>query len=108
MPSVPLDQNPSTSPDSRSDDGLTRTLTILNERGLHARASAKFVKCAAAFDAAITVSRDGNKVGGTSIMGLMMLGASTGCVIELRGTGPDAISALDALEALINGRFGED
>ncbi|PCJ86376.1 MAG: HPr family phosphocarrier protein [Hyphomicrobiales bacterium] len=107
---TPSDQNSSisASENTRSADGLQRTLTILNARGLHARASAKFVKCAEAFDAAITVSRDGHTVGGTSIMGLMMLGASPGSVVQLAGNGPDAITALDALEALINGRFGEE
>lgn len=85
-----------------------RVLTILNHRGLHARASAKFVKCAAAFDARICVSKDGQTVGGTSIMGLMMLGATPGSQVELNATGPDADAALNALEALIKSRFGED
>lgn len=95
---------------SSSEDGIVapRTLTILNNRGLHARASAKFVKCAGAFDAKVHVSKDGQTVGGTSIMGLMMLGATPGSVVELSATGPDADAALNALEALINGKFGED
>lgn len=85
-----------------------RTLTILNAKGLHARASAKFVKCAGAFDAAVSVSKDGQTVGGTSIMGLMMLGAAPGSLVELSATGPDSTDVLNALEALINGRFGEE
>lgn len=94
---------------SRENETLApRTLTILNNRGLHARASAKFVKCAEAFDARVSVSKDGQTVGGTSIMGLMMLGAAPGSSVELSAQGPDATAALNALEALINGRFGED
>ncbi|MFK8035164.1 MAG: HPr family phosphocarrier protein [Hyphomicrobiales bacterium] len=85
-----------------------RTLRILNNRGLHARASAKFVKCADAFDARVSVTKDGQTVGGTSIMGLMMLGAARGSSVELSAKGTDADAALNALEALINGRFGED
>lgn len=91
-----------------NDTVAPRTLIILNNRGLHARASAKFVKCAAAFDASISVSKDGQTVGGTSIMGLMMLGAASGSEVELSANGPDAKAAMNALEALINGRFGED
>jgi phosphocarrier protein len=85
-----------------------RTVMIMNAKGLHARASAKFVKCAGAFDASVTVSKDGQSVGGTSIMGLMMLGASPGSVVELAATGPDSVDVLNALEALIKGRFGEE
>lgn len=88
--------------------GAPRTLTILNNRGLHARASAKFVKCADAFDAKVFVTKDGQTVGGTSIMGLMMLGAAQGSSIDISANGQDAAAALNALEALINGRFGED
>ena len=83
------------------------TLTIVNERGLHARASAKFVKCAQTFQADVTVSKDGNTVGATSIMGLMMLAASIGTQIELVATGPEAQAALHALEQLVADRFGE-
>lgn len=91
-----------------NDTVAPRSITILNNRGLHARASAKFVKCAAAFDANVSVSKDGQTVGGTSIMGLMMLGAVPGSAVELSAHGPDAEAAMNALEALINGRFGED
>ena len=86
----------------------TRTFDIVNRRGLHARASAKFVQLAESFNAEITVSKDGMSVGGTSIMGLMMLAASPGCCITVSAQGPDANEALDALDALVADRFGED
>ena len=86
---------------------ISKTLTICNTKGLHARASAKFVKCAEAFDAEISVSRDGMTVPGTSIMGLMMLAASKGCDVEISATGPQADEALDSLQALIADKFGE-
>ncbi len=85
-----------------------RSLAIINERGLHARASAKFVKTAEKFESHITVTRDGQSVGGTSIMGLMMLAASPGCCIEVSAQGPDAEAALEAIEALVADRFGEE
>lgn len=85
-----------------------RTFCIVNKRGLHARASAKFVQLAESFDAEILVSKDGVSVGGTSIMGLMMLAASPGCNISVSASGPDAEKALDALDTLIAGRFGEE
>ncbi len=84
-----------------------RILTIVNRRGLHARASARFVQTAEAFDAELTISRDGLTVGGQSIMGLMMLAASQGTVIEVAARGADAEAALDAIEALVADRFGE-
>jgi len=87
---------------------VTRDMPILNARGLHARASAKFVKCAERFDADINVSRDGQTVPGTSIMGLMMLGAMKGTSISVSAKGPQATEAVDALEALLKGKFGED
>jgi phosphocarrier protein HPr len=87
---------------------LTRQLIILNSRGLHARASAKFVKCAERFDAEITVSRDNQSVPGTSIMGLMMLAAAMGTSITVEATGPEATEAIAALEALVASRFDED
>ncbi len=87
---------------------IVRSLTICNKRGLHARASAKFVKCAESFSANIIVSRDGQSVGGTSIMGLMMLAAAPGCSIEVAAEGPDAEAALDALTDLVECGFGED
>jgi phosphocarrier protein HPr len=83
-------------------------ITICNRKGLHARASAKFVKCAESFDAAIRVTRDGQTVGGTSIMGLMMLAAGPGAVIHLEAEGPEAPEALEALVALVEAGFGEE
>lgn len=93
--------------DSRSDV-VKRTVLIVNQRGLHARASAKFVKCASAFDAEITVAREGMEVCGTSIMGLMMLAAAPGSEIEITAQGPEAEAAVAALEALIKAKFHED
>jgi len=87
---------------------LMRELAICNKRGLHARASAKFVKLAQSFQAVIEVEKDGLKVGGTSIMGLMLLAASPGCAIRVYASGEEAAEALAALEALVNDRFGED
>ena len=87
---------------------VSRELTIINKRGLHARASAKFVKCAEAFDASIRVTRDGQAVGGTSIMGLMMLAARPGSKILVEASGPDAEAALSALAQLVESRFDED
>jgi phosphocarrier protein HPr len=86
----------------------TRVVEIVNERGLHARASAKFVKLAAAFDAEVTVTRDGTTVDARSIMGLMMLAAGLGSTIEIAAAGPEAQPALDALVELVEGRFDED
>jgi phosphocarrier protein HPr len=86
----------------------TRRLVITNRRGLHARASAKFVKCAGRFDARIRVFRDGQEVGGTSIMGLMTLAAAPGSAIEVTAEGPEAGAALDALAALVAEGFGEE
>lgn len=87
---------------------LSRLLLITNKRGLHARASAKFVQTVEAFDAQISVSKDGTTVGGTSIMGLMMLAASPGCSIEVSASGVQAAEALAALEQLIANKFGEE
>lgn len=88
--------------------GLVRTLEIVNARGLHARASAKFVKTAAQFDAHVTVSREGQTVDAQSIMGLMMLAAGKGSTIEIAAEGPEAEAALAALTALVADRFHED
>jgi phosphocarrier protein HPr len=87
---------------------LSRELLIVNKRGLHARASAKFVQTVDGFDAEITVSKDGMTVGGTSIMGLMMLAASPGCSVLVTASGNQAAEALDALDALVADRFGEE
>ena len=87
---------------------VTRRLTILNKRGLHARASAKFVQTVEKFDASVTVAKDGMRVGGTSIMGLMMLAAGINSTIVVSAAGAEAEAALDAIEALVADRFGED
>ena len=88
--------------------GTARELAIINQRGLHARASAKFVKCAESFNADITVSRDGMSVPATSIMGLMMLGAGQGSEVLIEAEGWDAREALDAVAGLIEAGFHED
>jgi phosphocarrier protein HPr len=85
-----------------------KDLPIINQRGLHARASAKFVKCAEGFNANISVSRDGQTVPGTSIMGLMMLAASVGSTITVEISGPDEAAAMAALEQLVAAKFDED
>lgn len=87
---------------------LARDVKIVNQRGLHARASAKFVQMVSGFEAEIFVEKDGTRVGGTSIMGLMMLAASPGCSVRVIARGADAGAALDALEELISNRFGEE
>ena len=84
------------------------TVQIVNERGLHARASAKFVKLAGAFEASIQVTRDDQTVDALSIMGLMMLAAGVGATIEITGEGRDAESAVEALKRLVENRFEED
>ena len=87
---------------------LSRELLIINKRGLHARASAKFVQTVETFDAAVTVSRDGTTVGGNSIMGLMMLGAGPGSTILVQASGKQAREALEAIVELVNNGFDED
>ncbi len=87
---------------------LSRTVLMTNKRGLHARASAKFVNLAAALPATIEVEKDGNKVCGTSIMGLMMLGAAMGDLVVLHVSGEGAEELIEQLATLIEGRFGED
>lgn len=84
-----------------------RQITIVNRRGLHARASAKFVRLADSFDCQVRVSKDGQTVDGTSIMGLMTLAAAPGCCIALEAEGPEAEAALEALSKLIGEGFGE-
>lgn len=86
---------------------INRTLTIRNQRGLHARAAAKFVKLAGEFDAKITVAKDGMDVDGGSIMGLMMLAAAINCTIDVTTEGADAKAAMNAIEELIDDKFGE-
>ena len=88
--------------------GLTRTLAICNAKGLHARASAKFVETVERFDAIATVRRDGQSVAGDSIMGLLMLAASKGTSIEVTTDGRDAEALMAALAELVAARFGEE
>lgn len=87
---------------------VTRTFEIVNVKGLHARASARFVEVVEEFDASATVRRDGLSAAGDSIMGLLMLAASMGTTIEVETTGPEAQHLADALERLIADRFGEE
>ncbi|MEI7873135.1 MAG: HPr family phosphocarrier protein [Alphaproteobacteria bacterium] len=87
---------------------LRRTLGIANKRGLHARAAAKFVRTAGQFDSAVRVGFKGQEVSGLSIMGLMMLSAGIGSEIELACSGRQAVEAMAALSALVEGKFGED
>jgi phosphocarrier protein HPr len=89
-------------------DSIVRVLEILNQKGLHARASAKFVQTVEKFDADVRVTRCGESVGGDSIMGLMMLAAGPGTSITVEARGPEAANVVEALEALVTERFGED
>ncbi|HSV02688.1 MAG TPA: HPr family phosphocarrier protein [Phenylobacterium sp.] len=88
--------------------GASRTVEILNKRGLHARASAKFVKLATGFDAEVRVTKDGQTVDARSIMGLMMLAAGPGCCIDIEAEGDEAQAAVAALAALVESRFDEE
>ena len=104
------DESPAIIPDPgpRVPDGaVSKELLIINKRGLHARASAKFVQTVEKFDADVRVTRCGETVGGTSIMGLMMLAASPGTTITVEATGKEAAEVIAALAALIESRFGE-
>jgi phosphocarrier protein len=91
-----------------SDRTIRKELTIVNKRGLHARASARFVQLVGGYDATVVVEKDGMSVGGTSIMGLMMLAASPGCSIAVTAHGPQASALMEALEELVASRFGEE
>ncbi|MDB5484834.1 MAG: HPrNtr [Tardiphaga sp.] len=95
------------STDSETSGVLTRELAILNKRGLHARASAKFVQMVERFNADITVTRGGETVGGASIMGLMMLSAGVGTSIVVTAKGPEAEAAMTAIAELVGNKFGE-
>ncbi len=95
--------------DYETNNGSTSaTIVVRNIKGLHARASAKFVKCAERFNANVQVTRDGQTVGATSIMGLMMLAAGPGSTLAIEAQGPDAEAALAALLALVADGFGEE
>ena len=89
-------------------EALRRSVTIVNKRGLHARAAAKFVKLSETFDADIRVAKGGVEVSGLSIMGLMMLAAAPGCSIEITASGAEAAAAMAALEQLVADKFGEE
>jgi phosphocarrier protein HPr len=95
-------------PDAQpANDAVIRTFAICNKKGLHARASAKFVQTVEKFDAEVRVTRGHETVGGTSIMGLMMLAAAPGTSITVEATGREAGEVIEALAALIDSRFGE-
>ncbi len=101
--------DPSSGAEAGAASGVTRRIaTICNRRGLHARAAARFVKTAAQFDADIRVRKNGTEVSGCSIMGLMMLAAAPGAVVELSASGRQAAEAVAALAALIECKFDED
>ena len=93
---------------SPPSDAVTRVLEIVNKKGLHARASAKFVQTVERFDANVRVTRGHESVGGTSIMGLMMLGAAVGTTITVEASGAEAAAAIDALDKLVASGFGEE
>ena len=101
------------SPDTSSGPGIpegavSRELPIINKRGLHARASAKFVQMVERFNAEVWVTKGGETVGGTSIMGLMMLSAGPGTSITVSAIGPDAQAAVDAITELVGSKFNEE
>jgi phosphocarrier protein HPr len=104
---TPDSQSPQSQPAADGAAATRRTATIVNQKGLHARAAARFVKLAAQFDATVTVTKKDSTVSGVSIMGLMMLAASPGCQIEIRATGREAERAADALAALVAAGFDE-
>src|ERR1700716_4503733 len=95
-------------PMARIPGAVRRVVTICNQRGLHARAAARFVKTAAQFDAEIFVRKNGTAVSGRSIMGLMMLAAASGALVEITATGREAATAVETLARLIECKFDED
>jgi phosphocarrier protein HPr len=94
--------------DRAADGVLSRDMPIINRKGLHARATAKFVQCVERFTSEITVTKGGETVGGASIMAILTLGAGIGSTITVTAQGADAAEALDAIGALVANRFGED
>jgi phosphocarrier protein HPr len=107
---VPAPRSDECGPDGQAlrEGAVVRKLAICNRKGLHARASAKFVQTVEKFDADVRVMRCGETVGGTSIMGLMMLAAASGTSIVVEATGKEAAEVVEALTALLASRFGED
>ena len=95
-------------PERPRQGAVVAEVEIINKKGLHARASARFVQMAERFDAAVLVTRRGETVGGTSIMGLMMLAAGIGTLITIEATGKEAKAAVEALTALVANGFGEE
>lgn len=95
-------------PSSDGSEPIVRDLVIVNRKGLHARATAKFVQCCERYDAEITVSKCGETVGGSSIMGILTLGAGRGSTITVTASGPQAHEAIEALANLVANRFGEE
>lgn len=93
---------------TQAGERVTRSVDVINERGLHARASAKLVKTAAQFNATVSIVKDGMTVDAQSIMGLMMLAAGPGCCITVSAIGPDALEAVEAVVQLVARRFDED
>ncbi|HXW24655.1 MAG TPA: HPr family phosphocarrier protein [Xanthobacteraceae bacterium] len=104
----PADAASRTDPPAPPAGAIVRVLDIVNVKGLHARAAAQFVLTVEKFDAAVTVARGHETVGGTSIMGLLMLSAGPGTSITVTASGAQAAEAMAALQALVAGRFGED
>jgi phosphocarrier protein HPr len=106
--SDPSDQDRASLAADPTSGAIVRDIKIINQKGLHARASAKFVQTVERFDAEVSVWRGGEKVGGTSIMGLMMLAASPGTTIRVEAKGAQAKDVMAALEELVGNRFGEE
>jgi phosphocarrier protein HPr len=103
------DSSPETAPGAKIPEGaISRELPIINKRGLHARASAKFVQMVERFNADVWVTKGGETVGGTSIMGLMMLSAGPGTFIVVSAAGPEASAALEAISELVAAKFNEE
>jgi phosphocarrier protein HPr len=107
IPETPTDLIEDCPPAPIPEGALWRELPIINKKGLHARATAKFVQCVDGFEAAITVTRCGETVNGNSIMGILTLGAAMGSSITITARGPQAEQALAALTDLVASRFGE-
>ncbi len=103
-----MDEASQPKPGAMAEQSVSRRLLIQNQKGLHARAAAKFVKLAETFDAQITVIKNDTRVSGCSIMGLMMLAAGPGCHIDVEASGFGAAKAVEALAKLVDDKFDED